>query len=383
MKDPLFFRTAYFIGLVAVFIGNVKIPVTVPLSILVSLVYLIRVGNVRVTKPFILLLGVSVPGLLNLIIAGYSDIGRDYVIYLPILYGLYVLLFVGGFTYRKELEYALIIGAMVLCIWVYYALITVIGDAGGYYQLKLHVETPLGRSNYLAVFIGFSLMVSTYRFGWAFLVLAPAFLLTMSRTGILLLTIFMFARYITVRRNITTVLMVSATLLALLINYWDYFYYYLDYVLEGALSTESVNIRLRSWQATLEVLQIHPLLGVPRSFYRDALELAVPGENIWDPHNSILHLLVSYGLIGFGFYVAYVAVIFREFYKASLTAKFWKGVCWGYGLLLVWSLFEVVLLTPAIALLQAYLFVLAREYRKSLRKTSLPLVRDRIKRYGA
>lgn len=368
MKDSLFFRTAYIFSLVAIFIGNVKIPFTMPLSMLVSLVYLVRVFKVQVTMPFVLLLGVLIPGVTNLIIAGYSDIGRDYVIYMPVLYGLYVLLFVGGFSYRRELEYALIIGVTVLCLWIYFAYINVLGGAEGYYQLKLYAETPLGRSNYLAVFIGFCLMLSTYRYGWSFFVLAPAFILTMSRTGILLLTIFMLLRFITVRRNIPAVLVGASLLMTLLISYWGQVYYYLDYVLEGALSTDSINIRLRSWWATLEIVQINPLFGVPRSLYKDALEVALPGHNIWDPHNSVLHLLVSYGLIGLGFYVAYVIIIFREFYNASLTSKFWKGVCWGYSLLLCWSLFEAVLLTPAIELFQAYLFIMARKYRRSLRE---------------
>ena len=366
MKDSLFFRSVYILGFVAIFIGDVKIPITVPLSMLVSMAYLVRVSSVHVTLPFIFLLGVLLPGLLNLIIAGNFDIERDHVIYLPILYGLYVLLFVGGFTYHRRLEYVLLVGAMALCLWIFMAFFTSFGNAEGYYQLKLHAETPLGRSNYLAVFIGFCLMVSTFRFGWSFLMLFPAFLLTMSRTGIVLILVFMLFRFIIVRQNLLRVFSVGAVLLALSVYYWDLIYYYLDYVLEGALSIESASIRLRAWYATIDILQINPLFGVPRSLYKDALELAVPAENLWDPHNSVLHLLVSFGLLGFVFYAAYVAVIFREFYQASLTDKFWKGVIWGYSLILVWSLFEQVLLTPAIELLQAYLFILARKYRRSL-----------------
>ena len=366
MKDSLFFRVVFVFGFAVIFIGDVKIPVTVPISMLISAVYLVRIYNMHVTLPFIFLLNVLLPGLLNLIISGYFDIERDHVIYLPVLYGLYVLLFVGGFTYHRRLEYALIVGAMALCLWIFMAFFTSFGDVGGYYQLKSHAETPLGRSNYLAVFIGFCLMVLTFRFGWSFIILLLVFLLMMSRTGIVLILVFMFFRFITVRQNLLRVFSVAAVLLALSIYYWDLIYYYLDYVLEGALGTESVNIRLRAWYATIDILQINPLFGVPRSLYKDALELAVPGDNLWDPHNSVLHLLVSFGLLGFVFYAAYVAVIFREICQASLTDKFWKGVFWGYSLILVWSLFEQVLLTPAIEILQAYLFVLARKYRSSL-----------------
>ncbi|MGB5407776.1 MAG: hypothetical protein WBN43_13440, partial [Thiogranum sp.] len=87
MKDSLFFQGSFFFALVAVFIGNVQLPQTVPLSIVISSVFLIRAFNVRVTLPFVLLLGVLLPGILNLIVAGYFDIERDFVTYLPICYG--------------------------------------------------------------------------------------------------------------------------------------------------------------------------------------------------------------------------------------------------------------------------------------------------------
>lgn len=367
MKDSLFFQVSFFFALVAVFIGNVQLPQTVPLSILISSVFLIRAFNVRVTLPFVLLLGVLLPGILNLIVAGYFDIERDFVTYLPICYGLFVLLFVGGFTYSKKLNYASVTGVFILCIWILYSFIASPGDAAEYYQFKLSAETPLGRSNYLAVFIGFSLLVSTFWLGWASLILLPAFLLTMSRTGIILMLVFLFFRFILARQYQWKAVCTAIIIMGLFCYYWDQIYYYLYFALEGALSTESINIRLRAWIATIDIIQVNPLFGIARSSYKDALEASVPGENLWDPHNSILHLLVSFGFVGFIFYASYVLVVFRDFYKASLSDRYWKGVCWGYSLILVWSLFEPILLTPGIEILQAYLFVLARKYNASRR----------------
>lgn len=166
-------------------------------------------------------------------------------------------------------------------------------------------------------------------------------------------------------------LIISGTIIGLLYYFWDQIYYYSDYILEEALSMDSIDTRLRAWVATIDIIQVNPLFGVPRSFYKDALEAAVPGKDLWDPHNSILHLLVSFGLVGFIFYASYIAVVFREFYRASLSDRFWKGVCWGYCLILVWSLFEPILLTPGIEILQAYLFVLARQYCVNRRLKSI------------
>ena len=70
MQDSLFFRAAFIFGFAAIFIGDVTMPVTVPVSMLISAVYLVRICNVHVTLPFVFLLGVLLPGLLNLIISG-------------------------------------------------------------------------------------------------------------------------------------------------------------------------------------------------------------------------------------------------------------------------------------------------------------------------
>jgi len=288
---------------------------------------------------------------------------------------LFVLLFVGGFSYSKKLDYAPVVGVLILCIWIFYSVVASPDDAVGYYQFKLNSEAPLGRSNYLAVFIGFCLILSTFWSGWASLIMIPAFLLTMSRTGIILMLVFLLFRVLLARqyrlKGGYIILIISGTIAGLLYYFWDQIYYYSGYILEGALSMDSIDTRLRAWVATIDIIQVNPLFGVPRSFYKDALEAAVPGKDLWDPHNSILHLLVSFGFVGLIFYTSYIVVVFREIYRASLSDRFWKGVCWGYSLILVWSLFEPVLMTPGIEILQAYLFILARKYRVNRRFKSL------------
>jgi O-antigen ligase len=203
----------------------------------------------------------------------------------------------------------------------------------------------------------------------------------------MLVLVFLLFRFILSRQYLLKALYIAIILAGLFYYYWEQIYYYLEYVFEGSLSADSINIRLRAWVETLNIIQVNPLFGVPRSFYKDALEAAVPGENLWDPHNSVLHLLVSFGFVGFIFYASYIFVIFHEFYRASLSDRFWRGVCWGYSLILVWSLFEPILLTPGIEILQTYLFVLARKYRVYRRFNSLahsrrvPIATDYASRY--
>ena len=99
----------------------------------------------------------------------------------------------------------------------------------------------------------------------------------------------------------------------------------------------------------------------------------IPGHNLWDSHNWILHLVVSFGLIGLVLCATYVVSVFREVYRVSRTIRFWRGECRGYTLILSWSLFEPVLRIPAVELLQAFLFVPARKYSNTAREQTLPL----------
>ena len=304
-------------------------------------------------------------------LAGHVDWQRADVLSLPLCYAVFVRLFVHGFAYGSNLHLAPLLGAAILSVWMLYSVWQSFDPAAGYYQLKLHAQTPLGNSNYLAVFIGFALLLSSFWKKEFAILLFPALLLTMSRSGILLVSIFLLLRFTLARKSWPLLVLICAGLLAMAWYFGSGIYDFLDLVLPEALTRDSINIRLEASLATIEIIQHNLFVGVPRSFYKDALESLVPGHNLWDPHNSILHLVVSFGLIGFVLYGAYVALVFREIYRASSTSRFWRGACWGYVLILVWSLFEFVLLTPAVELLQAFLFVLARKYNSTVRARTI------------
>jgi len=362
MRTSSFFKIVFFLSIAAIFLGNVHLPYTVPLSMLISMLFVLRMSRLKPSLPSVLLLCVLLPGLLNLLLAGYVDTQRDWFIYLPLCYALFVVSFAGGFSYDEKFQYAVLIGTLILCVWIFFAVSWGFGDGTGYYALKLHAETPLGRSNYLAVFIGFALLVSTFWSGWASLLLIPALLLTLSRTGIALVLVFLLIRFMRSRRYWRLALVMALAFVGASYYFADQIYDFLDYELHGALSPDSVKVRWTAWVATLELIARNPWFGVPRSFYKDALDVAAPGKDLWDPHNSVLHVLVSFGVIGLMFYGAYIAIVYREIYRAGLTDRFWRGVSWGYSLVLVWSLFEPILLTPAIELLQAHLLIMARSY---------------------
>jgi O-antigen ligase len=362
MKSCQLSAVVFFAAVAAVFIGDVHIPQTVPLSVLIALLFVFRLPEVRISRPLIFLAVVMLSGFMNLVLSGSYDAERDFVIYLPVVYALFILLMAGGFEYDEKLHDAFVAGGVVLCCWVFWEFAFVADNPVHYYQLKLTAETPLGRSNYLAAFLGFLLLVSTFRARWLLVLVVPAFVLTLSRTGMVLVVAFVLLRFMLVRRYALPTVMVALVAGGLAYHFAERIYQLPDIVQEGLLGSESLTIRVSAWLATMDIARDNLLFGIPRGAYRDALESAVPGQNLWDPHNSILHVLVSFGLVGLLFYLAYVVTIWGEIYRASRSSRFWRGACWGYSLILVWSLFEPLLLTPAIELLQAYLFIMAREF---------------------
>jgi len=362
MQDLTFFKMVFFAAVTAVFIGDVHLPQTVPLSMLITSLFVLRMPRLSVAPQVLLLVMVFLSGMVNIILAGYYDAQRDFVIYLPVVYALLVQMVAGGVEYDDRWTYALGAGAVILCCLVYWAFLVSPVEPTAYYQLKLTAETPLGRSNYLAAFLGFVLVASTFWSPWLSLIVLPAFVLTLSRTGILLVMAFLLFRFVRVRRYSLWVVLAVLALVSLGYHFANRIYDLPEIVQQGLLSAESFDIRIRAWVATIDIIQNNLLFGVPRGYYRDALERAVPGENLWDPHNSILHMLVSFGIVGSLFYLSYVITIVFEIYRASMSNWFWRGVCWGYSLILVWSLLEPLLLTPAIEILQAYLFIMARQF---------------------
>lgn len=230
-----------------------------------------------------------------------------------------------------------------------------------YYQWKLLARSPLGSSNYLAIFFLFLLNVTLYSRRRGRIVLAVLFTaliaITLSRIG-MVFTAASFAVHAADRRGRLRPLLIGggivvtagAATAAMMVGAG----------IAGRLGT-SLAIRLQKQVEAVEVIVRHPWFGIPRSEI-----VRIFGHPItWHPHNGLLQVLVLFGVIGAACYVIYLVLVLRTIQRRATDSDLWRGIFAGLCIVLCWSTIEIVLLTPHFQLLVAVLYGLAREPEES------------------
>lgn len=220
-----------------------------------------------------------------------------------------------------------------------------------FYGIKELAKNALGRSNYIAVFFVFLFTVSLFRQSWWFAVIFAALAIaTLSRFAIIFIGCSAVLWWLN-RRNFKTTWLVGGFLLAggvgmasLLVA--------ADFISMPA----SLSSRVAYWQSGAYVDAQSPLFGMPRSEILNTFNFSV----VWNPHDIILWAIAISGVIGLAFYAAYLFVAFAALYAASQSSKLWRGIFFASIATLVWSLVEVVAMTPAFDILVACLYCLAR-----------------------
>jgi hypothetical protein len=221
-----------------------------------------------------------------------------------------------------------------------------------YYEFKNRIRTPLGKSNYLAVVFVFLFNVMLYQRTWWTLLFSGLVLVTLSRSGVafLLISLFFWIAHSHGRLRAAIVGAGTAGLAGFVValTLWDQ--------LRTIPGLETVAARLWFQRAAFEPIAAHPFIGAPRS--EVLREFAYPLS--WHPHNSILHLLVLFGALGTIGYSLYVAVVLKTAVKHARQSPVWSGITAGIAITLLWSLVEIVILTPAFELLIAGVYCAAR-----------------------
>lgn len=231
------------------------------------------------------------------------------------------------------------------------------GDQG-FYDLKNRARNFLGLSNYIAVFMSFLFAVALFS-GRPLIATSFAFFaaVTLSRFGIAMLVVIGAIYLLRTRLDPRKGAIWAAGLCALGLMGM--------YLFRGSIphipGMASLSARFEYWRSGIEALSLHPILGAPRSVY-----LVELGNSItWNPHNSILWIVINFGLIGLVAYGAYVWIALRDVARAASFSPVWSGVFVGLVVTLAWSLEEIIVLTPAFEILLASMYGLARFARRS------------------
>lgn len=215
-----------------------------------------------------------------------------------------------------------------------------------FYALKGTARNALGKSNYIAAFFVFLFSVSLFT-RKKLLALAFALLttITLSRMGMIWLGCVFLAWLIHENKaSRNTAIAACLGIVAVIV-----------YILWQSHGLQSFSTRLASWQSGFGVALDHLPIGAPRSAILEQYGYLIT----WNPHNSILWLVSLFGVIGLSCYAAYVYLTMSGIYTKAKESPLWTGILFGLGIMLVWSLFEIIVLTPAFEILLAVLYGLS------------------------
>lgn len=358
------------------FVGDAQVPigqsaVTVPLGVIVLvplLALMSMAGRVTVSRSACLLLVVLLSGLIGTVLTPQAQTSRAAAGSLPLVYAVVALLVYEATRPRPaRIVNWMLFGGIVLAVWVIALGAPNIGSEGDYYEDKLLVETLLGRSNYLSAFLLFlvGMCWSRHRF------LAPLFMFamvcTMSRGGVLMLVLFFIAAWLARRDKLWLIGLLSffafvATAAVVALYQVDAFEAFLD---PSDTRVGSTINRLLLWSFGVELWTSQPLVGIGPNTFRTFVETTDGMEDVWGVHNSILLMLLNYGVIGVIVYGLYVREIYRAIVKAEVVdagVAYLRAV---FVVLLVFSLFEPLVGSAAFELLLVLIYVFARSIVRS------------------
>ncbi|MFJ3462501.1 O-antigen ligase family protein [Achromobacter spanius] len=355
-----------------VFIGDVQVPVgastmTVPMGIFIILPLLgasIMLPRITVPTSALLLSGIIIFGAAGVAMTPEGQYMRAAAGALPLVYAICTLIFyaqVYQFLKQEWIVRMMLAGGAVLAIGVVLLFFVAVLSPGDYYARKLFVATPLGRSNYLAAFLVFLFALASARMRVMRWLFALAIFCTMSRGGVIIFALFLLALQMDKKRLLWLVWVVPlvAFVSAILFFSIDIQTQLREY--DGLFASElsSVVNRLLLWSFSFDLWLQHPWFGIGPNTFRTFIELNHGIEDVWGTHNSILQLLLNYGLFGAILYGWYLRVIYRHLLRAEQTTPWFRYLRVVFVVLLVFSLFEPLVGSAAFEVLLAFMLVLA------------------------
>lgn len=353
------------------FIGDFKLPVgesivTIPMGMIlifpVVFWYFIA-EKMSVSIAPMLLAGVLFCGSIGFLLTPLAAFSRSAAGVLPLVFaGLVMVMYGRCFISPEKAVHYMLAGGVVLAVAVIFLFVFSLGMSDDYYSQKLIIETPLGRSNYLAAFLLFLFALSVPRNIFLSIIFLIAIFCTLSRGGVLALAVFFLVIPFLRRKNIWILVaggvglgvviysLVFAGLLESVVNIFD---------VQDA-EFDSIFNRLSLWSFGFDIFLENPVFGIGPNTFRTFVELAGDVEDVWGVHNSILLILLNYGVFGLVFYSSYLFVIYKNISLAEEADDRFFYVRVVFLVLLVFGFYEPLVGSAAFEVLLALIFVLAR-----------------------
>jgi magnesium-transporting ATPase (P-type) len=230
-----------------------------------------------------------------------------------------------------------------------------------FYDIKNKIRNSLGRSNYLAVFFVFLFAVAVFcQSRWFAVLFALLTIATLSRFGILWMCA-VFLLWLAHRSKLPAKKIIGAIFLCVLAAVLVVILF--PSLLQRVPGIQSFDARLSFWASGLQPAADHFLVGAPRSALLDKYGYMIT----WNPHNSVIWIISIFGTWGLMFYGAYVFFGMRSIYRQA-TEPLWLGIFVGLAVAFAWSMFEIIVLTPAFEILMAVIFGVALAKERDSKK---------------
>lgn len=223
----------------------------------------------------------------------------------------------------------------------------------GFYAAKNLVRSPLGRSNYIAVFLVFCFSVALFtKQPIPAVICALGAIMTLSRIGMICLCLIGSLWMLSTidRRYRERIFMCALAVASLALIYLLYIV-----TSDKANPLPSLHARLSYATSAIDMIKSYLWFGAPRSYVVEQAAKSI----IWSPHNGAMGIAINFGIGGLIAYGAYIAFMLRRFYLNAKQSLLWKGVFVGACVLLLWSNAEIIVMTPAFDILMAGLFGIA------------------------
>lgn len=368
---PWFGITMMLLPFFFLFIGDFQLPIgtstlTVPIGMVVvfPVVFLYLINrHIKVSVPAALLLMTLFCGYIGYLLTPVATFSRCAVGGFPLVVAALTLIAYERcpLPLEKAIRYMLA-GGVVLALYVMVLFFLSLYVQGDYYDQKAVIETPLGKSNYLAAFLIFLFALSLQRSKFLSVLFFIAVLCTLSRGGLLALMVLgALVPFLKIRKG--WVLWVLALSVGLVMGYLattDWGRNIGEGIDTDGSAFDSAFNRLALWSFGLNIFSDYPLFGIGPNTFRTFVELAGDVEDVWGVHNSVLMVALNYGIIGLCFYLTYLTIIYRYIVAAEKIDEKFLYLRAVFLVLLVFGLYEPLVGSVAFELLLVLVMVLAR-----------------------
>lgn len=220
--------------------------------------------------------------------------------------------FLAGLTFNAVVSILQLIGIMPLFIdsygfmgYITYSLLLVFGLLllSYYYKYFTGKKERIFTGLIMAIFV-FNLVIVKGRSGYlAFILLLPLILANLFGTKYLIRIVF------------ASLLMASALFLSPTVRQRVSIVPTEIVSYSHGNKDTSIGLRLYMWTGAVKIFMEHPLIGVGTGGYREALKKYKDNPALPDvvhPHNSFLHIAVSYGIVGLSIFAWLLFILLRK-----------------------------------------------------------------------